>query len=132
MQVTDGDAESAVVGPDHVEVKAGAAGDVKLGLLAGVSSLVVLARSSPGRLCNEKEMISWDSKNLRIMIILRPFMRDKRRRRASPLSKCSMFCSIRAAIARGLSVGVEMGKVQLVLIQLSCTLKPTIVRGCWF
>ena len=33
-------------------------------------------------------------KKQRIMIILRPFMRDKRRRRSSPLSKCSMFCSI--------------------------------------
>ena len=95
MQVADGDAEPAVVGTDDVEMEAGGAGDVQLRLLAGVGSLIVLtAGFCPGRLCNEKEMISWDSKNLRIMIILRPFMRDKRRRRSSPLSKCSMFCSI--------------------------------------
>ena len=64
MQVAYGDAEPAVVGPDHVEVKARAAGDVELGLLTGVGSLVVLtAGFCPGRLCNEKEMISWDSRN---------------------------------------------------------------------
>ena len=63
MQVANGDAEPAVVGPDDVEVKAGAAGDVELRLLAGVGSLVVLACPSPGRLCNEREMISWDSRN---------------------------------------------------------------------
>ena len=63
VQVANGDAEPAVVGPDDVEVKAGAAGDVELGLLAGVGSLVVLACPSPGRLCNEREMISWDSRN---------------------------------------------------------------------
>ena len=45
------------------------------------------------------------------MIILGPFMRDNRRRQASPLSKCSMFCSINsAALQASLSVGVEMGK----------------------
>ena len=126
MQVAYGDAEPAVVGPDHIEVKAGAAGDVELGLFAGVSSLVVLARSRPGRLCNEKEMISWDSKNLRIMIILRPFMRDKRRRRASPLSKCSMFCSIRAAPLQACQLESKWERYNW----FSCTPKPTIVRGC--
>ena len=63
MQVANGDAEPAVVGTDDVEMEAGGAGDVQLRLLAGVGSLVVLARPSPGRLCNEKEMISWDSRN---------------------------------------------------------------------
>ena len=62
MQVADGDAEPAVVGPDDIQVKACRAGDVQLGLLAGVSSLVVLVSYHPGRLCNGKEMISWDSR----------------------------------------------------------------------
>ena len=69
MQVADGDAEPAVVGPDHIEVKAGAAGDVELGLLARIRRLVELAAAAgalgPRRLCNEEEMISWDSRNSR-------------------------------------------------------------------
>ena len=70
MQVAYGDAEPAVVGPDHVEVKAGAAGDVELGLLARIRRLVELAAVAacalgPRRLCNEEEMISWDSRNSR-------------------------------------------------------------------
>ena len=64
MQVADGDADPAVVGTDDVEMEAGGAGDVELRLLAGVGSLIVLtAGFCPGRLCNEKEMISWDSRN---------------------------------------------------------------------
>ena len=63
MQFAYGDAEPAVVGPDHIEVKAGAAGDVELGLLAGIGSLIVLVGPSPRRFCNETEMISWDSRN---------------------------------------------------------------------
>ena len=64
MQVADGDAEPAVVGADDIQVEADVAGDVELGLLAGVGSLIVLtAGFCPGRLCNEKEMISWDSRN---------------------------------------------------------------------
>ena len=64
VQVADGDAEPAVVGTDDVEMEAGGAGDVQLRLLAGVGSLIVLtAGFCPGRLCNEKEMISWDSRN---------------------------------------------------------------------
>ena len=47
MQVADRDAEAAVVGSDDVEVEAGGAGDVQLGLLAGVGGLVVLLQ--PGR-----------------------------------------------------------------------------------
>ena len=69
MQVAYGDAEPAVVGPDHIEVKAGAAGDVELGLLARIRRLVELAAAAgalgPRRLCNEEEMISWDSRNSR-------------------------------------------------------------------
>ena len=64
VQVADGDAEPAVVGTDDVEMEAGGAGDVQLRLLAGVGSLIVLtAGFCPGRLCNEKEMIGWDSRN---------------------------------------------------------------------
>ena len=134
MQVADGDAEPAVVGPDHVQVEACRAGDVQLGLLAGVSSLVILVSYHPGRLCNEKEMISWDSrKPADHHDNIEAFYEGDKRRRVGRAHYQNVQCSaalVRAAtIARGLSVGVEMGKVQLVLIQLSCTSKPTIVSA---
>ena len=69
MQVADGDAEPAVVGADDVQVEADVAGDVELGLLARIRCLVELAAAAgalgPRRLCNEEEMISWDSRNSR-------------------------------------------------------------------
>ena len=69
VQVADGDAEPAVVGADDIQVEAGVAGDVELGLLARIRRLVELAAAagalSPRRLCNEEEMISWDSRNSR-------------------------------------------------------------------
>ena len=69
VQVADGDAEPAVVGADDVQVEADVAGDVELGLLARIRRLVELAAAAgalgPRRLCNEEEMISWDSRNSR-------------------------------------------------------------------
>ena len=69
MQVADGDAEPAVVGADDIQVEADVAGDVELGLLARIRRLVELAAAAcalgPRRLCNEEEMISWDSRNSR-------------------------------------------------------------------
>ena len=69
VQVADGDAEPAVVGADDIQVKADVAGDVELGLLARIRRLVELATAAgalgPRRLCNEEEMISWDSRNSR-------------------------------------------------------------------
>ena len=67
--VADGDTEPAVVGADDVQVEADAAGDVELGLLARIRRLVELGAAAgalgPRRLCNEEEMISWDSRNSR-------------------------------------------------------------------
>ena len=69
VQVADGDAEPAVVGADDIQVEADVAGDVELGLLARIRRLVELAAAAgalgPRRLCNEEEMISWDSRNSR-------------------------------------------------------------------
>ena len=51
------------------QVEADVAGDVELGLLARIRRLVELAAAAgalgPRRLCNEEEMISWDSRNSR-------------------------------------------------------------------
>ena len=42
MQVTDGDREPAIVGPDNVKMEAGGAADVEPRVLASIVSLILL------------------------------------------------------------------------------------------